>query len=247
MSRQVFVHFLPSLFDPGDLRGGTAVMIDVLRASTTICHALHAGATAVVPCAEVDAARETAAAMAGESPVLGGERGGELIDGFDLDNSPLRYTTGSVGGRTVVFTSTNGTRALMRCSAADQILLASFVNLGSVIAYLDRCRGPIHLVSAGTRGEISAEDVLCAGAIACGLKRLEQTMDVDADDQARMSAELFGLHCDRLPDALAESRGGRNCRKLGFATDIARAAEVDRFDLVPMFSPETGRITAFAR
>ena len=109
MRREIFTHFLPNLFDSAELRGGMAVVIDVLRASTTICHALAAGATAVLPCGEVEEALRLKQELAVENPVLGGEREGKLIDGFDLDNSPFRYTPENVAGRAVVFTTTNGT------------------------------------------------------------------------------------------------------------------------------------------
>ena len=111
MSRDCRVHFLPTMFDPHDLRGGMAVMLDVLRASTTLTHALAEGATAVLPCEHVEQARQLAAnPQGGESVLLGGEREGRLIDGFDLDNSPLSYTGWRVRQRTIVFTTTNGTR-----------------------------------------------------------------------------------------------------------------------------------------
>ena len=86
MSRELSVHFLPQLFEPGELRGGIAVVIDVLRASTTIVHALAAGAQTVVPCAEVDQAHQVAANLSTNNVLLGGEREGRLIPGFDLDN-----------------------------------------------------------------------------------------------------------------------------------------------------------------
>ncbi|MBS0265265.1 MAG: 2-phosphosulfolactate phosphatase, partial [Planctomycetes bacterium] len=88
MSRPVFVHLLPSLFEPEDLQGGVAVVIDVLRATSTIVYALHAGAQRVIPCGEIDEARKTAAGLPAGTALLGGERGGLRISGFDLGNSP---------------------------------------------------------------------------------------------------------------------------------------------------------------
>src|ERR1700733_12632677 len=141
------VHFLPELTTPAELAAGVVVVIDVLRASTTITTALAAGAREVIPCAEVEQARiradqlgrrhaastkalvaatadaaKTVAAGTHESdsgPLLGGERGGLPIDGFDLGNSPSEFTAQTIAGRTVVFTTTNGTKALLACTAAQ--------------------------------------------------------------------------------------------------------------------------------
>ncbi len=163
MPQSVFVHWLPTLFVPEDLRGGVAVVIDVLRASTTMSQALFAEANAVIPCGEVAEAQERAANLPGGSFLLGGERGGVKIPGFDLGNSPAEYTPERVAGRTIVFSTTNGTRALKRCEQADQILIGCFANLDAVAKAVGKTGLPAHLVCAGTDGVLSAEDVLCAG------------------------------------------------------------------------------------
>ncbi len=124
MPRTLAVHFLPSLVTPEELSGGDVVMIDVLRASTTITHALAAGAKCIVPCREVDEARRLVQTLAGEPVLLGGERGGLPIDGFHLGNSPNEFTAAAVRGKTIAFTTTNGTLALMQCRTAARFSLA---------------------------------------------------------------------------------------------------------------------------
>lgn len=245
MSRPVFVHLLPSLFQPDDLRGSLAVVIDVLRASTTIVHALAAGAQGVIPVETVDEAREIAGSFPNNHVVLGGERDSRRIDGFDLGNSPRRYTAETVGGRSVVFTTTNGTRALHRSRQADRVLIGAFVNLNAVLGLLADDDRPVHLVCAGTRGEVTAEDVLCAGALVIGLNNVIGGT-CSLSDAARIAADDFTVrspnrHC--FTRALQTSLGGRNLEQAGFGDDIAIAATWDRFDLVPEFSAETGRIT----
>jgi 2-phosphosulfolactate phosphatase len=246
MTRDVFVHLLPVLFQPDDLRGGTAVVIDVLRATTTITHALAADADAVIPCEEVEEARQIAASFPATDVVLGGERESKIIEGFDLDNSPLKYTPETVGGKTVVFTTTNGTRALSRSRQAERILLGSFVNLNAVIESLAEDNRALHLVCAGTGGQISAEDVLCAGAIAEGLATTLGSTS-RRHDQTRIAMDFFVANMQdesSLLEAIRESLGGRNLHQLGFDSDIERAATRDLFDLVPSYSPQTGRIEA---
>src|SRR5262245_9024917 len=112
MPRRVYVHLAPELFQSGDLHDGVAVVIDVLRASTTIVQALAAGALAVIPCSEVDEAERLAARFRPGTALLGGERKGVRIAGFDLGNSPGEYTPAVLRGKTLIFTTTNGTRAL---------------------------------------------------------------------------------------------------------------------------------------
>src|SRR5262245_39532454 len=123
--RQIDVFLLPALVEPAALAGKTAVVIDVLRATTTIVQALATGAKEIVPLQEVDEARRLAEKL-GEGAILGGERGGVLIPGFDLGNSPAEYTAAKVAGKTVVFTTTNGTRALQRCKMAERVLIGAF-------------------------------------------------------------------------------------------------------------------------
>src|SRR5262245_6050961 len=135
--RQIDVYLLPALVEPAELAGKTAVVIDVLRATTTIIHALAHGATQVVPCLEVEEAVERASSLArdkqAETLVLrGGERGGRQITGFELGNSPAEYSREVVAGKTVVFTTTNGTRAMQRCREARRVLVGAFVNFSAV-------------------------------------------------------------------------------------------------------------------
>src|SRR3954452_7183254 len=134
--REVHVHLLPELVPPGRLAGGLAVVIDVLRATTTIVHALAAGCTAVRPCAEVEEARDLAGGMRAGRVLLGGERGGVPLPGFDLGNSPREYTAKVCRGSTLVLTTTNGTRALLRAAEAARVLVASFANFSAVCEQL---------------------------------------------------------------------------------------------------------------
>jgi len=246
MSRDVYVHLLPSLFDPVELRCGVAVVIDVLRASTTIVHALAAGAESVIPCQDLDDAKRIAANLSTGNVLLGGERNGVLIEGFDLDNSPLRYTVESVADQTIVFTTTNGTRALLRSRLAERILIGSFVNLGAVVEVLQQIDGPIHLVCAGTQGKISAEDVLFAGAVAANVSATQRRFNTH-HDETRIAMEFYRANSKdhaTLLDAIRNGRGGKNLGVNGFDADIQRAAQIDLFQIVPMYDSEAEVIRA---
>src|SRR4051794_40623441 len=107
----VSVHFLPSFLLPETLSGGLAVVIDVLRATTSMVHALASGVESVRPCSEIDEARQLAATFPHGEAILGGERQGLPIEGFDCGNSPSAYDSTRCPGKTLVMTTTNGTRA----------------------------------------------------------------------------------------------------------------------------------------
>ena len=255
------VHLLPQLVPEDHLRGGVAVVIDVLRATTTITQALASGATAVLPCQSVAEAQALAAELVGiklASPddtvsmdlrhtaglLLGGERQGQLIPGFDLDNSPLKYAPSVVSGKTVLFTTTNGTRALQHCRSADRVLLGCFSNLHALIALLAEEARPIHLVCAGTDGAISTDDALCAGAIATGVWAARKWPQWSGDE-LRLVMDLFTCRCQPMRELLGvlrDSLGGRNLIELGFDADIERAARWDLCRIVPEFDPATRRI-----
>jgi len=248
------VYALPKLVEPEELAGAAAVVIDVLRASTTIIYALEAGAKEVVPCLQVSDALAAAEQMPAGQFVLGGERGGLPIDGFHLGNSPEDYSPEQVRGKTVLFTTTNGTRAMLYARAAAEVLIAGFVNASAVVRALSHCE-QIHILCAGTGGQISQDDVLLAGMLVERLQR-QGGLTYQQNAQAITARELWlrsfalpkALGAEPLgPEALAEqlrqSLGVRNLLALGLADDILAAAQIDRFTGVPRFDPRTGRIS----
>ncbi len=228
--REVRVHLLPELVPAGALAGGLAVVIDVLRATTTIVHALAAGCKAVLPCAEVDEARERAGGMRVGRVLLGGERGGAPLPGFDLGNSPREYTAQVCRGNTLVLTTTNGTRALLRAAEAERVLVAGFVNYSAVCEQLRHDLRPVHVVCAGTDGGVALEDTLLAGALVDFLCQLGEAR---LNDAARLAWDSFENQGQVLLGALEVSAGGAILRRLGYDEDIRAAAHVDHFALVP--------------
>jgi 2-phosphosulfolactate phosphatase len=228
--RDVFVHLLPELVAPGRLQGSVAVVIDVLRATTTIVQALASGCTAVRPCAAVEEAKALAGTMRAGRVILGGERGGTPLPGFDLGNSPREYTPRACKGNTLVLTTTNGTRALLRAADAERVLLAAFVNFSAVCEQLRQDTRPVHIVCAGTEGDVTLEDTLLAGAL---VDFLCDVGEVEVNDSARLAWDCFENHGRLLLGALEVSQGGAILRRLGYDDDIRMAAEVDRFALVP--------------
>jgi 2-phosphosulfolactate phosphatase len=229
----IAVHLLPALLPPGALRGGIAVVVDVLRASTMIVHALSAGCEAVLPCAEIDEARAVAQAFPSGQALLGGERHGVPIEGFDLGNSPRSCTQERCAGKSLVFTTTNGTRAILAGLDADRLVVGSFANLGATVALLIQEARPAHIVCSGTEGEISFEDVLLAGALVAQLSLFRK--GGRTNDSAEIAARLWHERQREnrpLADLIAIGRGGRRVTELGLRDDIEAAAEIDRYPLI---------------
>ena len=239
------VHLLPSLFEPAELAGGSAVVIDVLRASTTMIQALASGARRVLPCGSVEEARDRAELLPAEERLLGGERHGLLIPGFDLDNSPRGYTPQRLAGRTLVFTTTNGTQALRRAAQAEAICIGAFVNLRAVEAHLQSETRPVHLVCAGTDGQLTSEDILCAGMLADRLTAMHRFALVPGDaatELAILFARTHGTSPASILAALECSRGGLNLLELGLGEDVRLAAGCDTLPLVPVWDRATDEL-----
>lgn len=223
-------------------------MIDVLRASTTIATALAHGAARVRPVTGIAEARSVAAALGGDA-LLGGEREGVRIAGFDLGNSPLEYTRDRIAGRPLVITTTNGTAALAACLSAREVLVGAIVNSAAVAAAVRRLAAAtgatdVHLVCAGTDGEPSGEDLLGAGAI------LAAAAPAGPDDVLDAAARAARATFDRMLGAadprgeiVAEFRrapGGANLVALGMEADLPVCAGRDSVGAVPRLDPATG-------
>ncbi len=207
-----------------------AVIIDVLRATTVICTALDAGANEVITCVDVDQAKSIAQSRL-TRPLLCGERQCKKISGFDLGNSPAEYTAETVGGRDLVMTTTNGTRAIAAAEKVPEIFAASFLNLSALVHRLARYHR-VQLICAGTDGQLTGEDVLLAGAI---LQRLLAMQEVTFADDACQLATHYWEAIKNLPlaEAFSSTLGGRNLACAGYLTDLQLCANIDVTTIVP--------------
>jgi len=242
----VFVHLLPKLIAPGSLHGAMAVVVDVLRATTVMVHALAAGCEAVMPCSEIDEAKTIASKLPAGTTLLCGERHGLPIPGFDLGNSPAEFTPGACRGKTLVMTTTNGTRAILASLEAKRVYIASFVNLTATVAEISvefrrtDC-APLHIVCAGTEGFISWEDSALAGALTARLLVPAEGIEPDGhclgNDEAMIVLSQWRdiaryLQHRPLSRLLSLGRGGQNVQRIGLTGDLDDAAVFDHFSLV---------------
>jgi 2-phosphosulfolactate phosphatase len=239
---RVDVALTPADLARQDLSGRAVFGVDILRATTTICAALHHGATAVTPCATIDDARATAAAIPGS--VLAGERDGVRIEGFALGNSPRDMTPRAVQDRVVVLCTTNGTALLRAAGRASSAYAMAAVNFSVSVL-----RAQIHLAEtgdllvacAGREGAFGLDDAYTAGrflrAVLAG--RVRGRGLTDAALAAVQLARHQGNRWDRL---LRQSAAGRRLTGLGFGEDVRMAARQDEFPVVALW--REGRIVA---
>lgn len=224
--------------DASFVRGGAAVVIDVLRATTTIAALLEAGARAVWPVTEVDGARSLADQLGGA--LLAGERDGLPPTGFDMGNSPLDAVPQKVSGRDVVLTTTNGTRAIERCGEAKSLITAAFVNAGSAACWMER-QGVerIYIVCAGTRGKFSLDDALCAGLL---VLRISERRSCELTDAALAARTLFERFQTKPALGVAASHHAGALEALGLSEDVDYATQLDLLQVLPLREQVAGRI-----
>lgn len=241
--RPLAVHLTPRAVAPEALAGAVVIVIDALRASVTMTAALAHGALRILPVLTVDEARGAAGKLERGTFLLGGERGGQRIEGFDLDNSPLGYTAERVRGKTIVFTTTNGTASLLHARLAARVLVGSFANLSAVCDAVAADPRPVHILCAGTRDEVSLDDCLPTGAMVERLTRAGR--QIVAEDSARLCLAAWRSVADSPADLLAamrSGRGGRNLVRLGLDADIEFCSRVDSLAVVPCFDPGAGEV-----
>ena len=227
------------------VRGRNAVVLDILRASTTMVVALNNGAKQIVLAATPEEAHTHAGGLAAGSFLLGGERGGLIIKGFDLGNSPRDYTRERVQNKTIVFTTTNGTRALRDCASegAATLWIGCLLNVRAVRDALLPLRHDIVLVCAGTEGVQGADDAYAAGALVDALRK---SSAFHLDDSAVIAMNHFRA-APKAIQVLRASLGGRNLIRAGLARDLADCDGArGSVNLAPKYQPRKNRVTATA-
>lgn len=222
----------PALISLFDVEDYIVVIVDIFRATSSICYGIENGAKAIIPVAEVEeceAYREQ-----GLDYLLAAERNGEVVTGFDFGNSPFSYTKEKVSGKTVVLTTTNGTQALHLSRKAKKIVIGSFLNLTALCNWLKTQNENILLVCAGWKSNFNLEDTLFAGAVVDQLKEL----DFKLDDAAIASNDLFQIGKNDINQYLKKTSHGERLKKLGIEKDIAFCLQVDLTTAIPILDGE---------
>lgn len=232
---RVDLFLVPGSASEERLNGRTLVMVDVLRASTTICQSLRSGARAVIPVERPGEAAELRARIGIEDTVLGGEREGIKIENFDLGNSSLEYTESRVKGKTVILTTSNGTQCYLKSNTSGLIITCGLVNVSRVAQKVTEAGRDLAILCAGTKGDFSMEDTLCGGMLIHKLLEAEK-LELKLNDSASVALLLYRDNSESLKIAIAGGEHGRYLAELGFSTDVDVASEPDSIPVLPVLN-----------
>lgn len=215
----------PALWPQFNPQGKVCVIIDVLRATSTIATALANGAEAVIPVSGIDDCK----AFEGlPHHILAAERDGRTCPGMVHGNSPLEYSAGTVAGKTLVLTTTNGTQALVLAQQAEERYIASFLNLTATTAHLTELGKDTILICAGWKGRVNLEDTLLAGAM---VQRLIPHFSI-ADDAALLALGAFNNYEKTLHNKVLQSAHAQRLAHIGIRDDIAFCLRTDHYPIV---------------
>ena len=232
----IAVYFTPLGLNAGELGGRGVVVIDVLRATTTIVAALANGAKAVVPAASSEEAVRLTANLAKDGFVLAGERKSLKIEGFGLGNSPREMTPEAVGGKTIFLATTNGTPALVAAQGGDPVLVGAAVNFKALVARARQVfaqRGELIIVCAGRDKQFALEDAYTAGRLIKAVR--PGTRKLTLNDAARAALGLTRQFATWAA-ALEQSEAAHQLVQVDLADDVTFSAKADRFGVVPTYA-----------
>ncbi len=232
---RVDVAFTPHELKRKNLTGKSVVVIDALRATSTMIVAFENGCSAFIPVATVEEARE----MVFQNPhyLLAGERGALPLEGFHLGNSPRDYRPDTVRGKVIVMTTTNGTGALVASRSGEEVFIGSFLNLQAVTERLKEAGRDVLIACAGEKDVFCLEDTVCGGAM---IDRLERNTAVSGNDASRAAKALYEQCEGDIYGALCSCDWGRHLEGLGLGKDVRTCARIDSSSLVPVY--RDGRI-----
>lgn len=228
----VEVCFSPALLHLHDTSGKIVVIIDIFRATSTIVAALGNGAARVVPMSSVEECVELG--LCTPDSITAGERDGQVAPGLAHGNSPLEYSREFVAGKTLLLTTTNGTKLLHMVEESEQILIGAFSNLSALAEYLLLQKKPVILACAAWKDKINMEDSLFAGAV---VERLQHTFEL-YDDSSRICLAMYhdALNHQSLIDYLRASTHYHRLSGYGLIEDMEYAAKIDTHPIVPVYN-----------
>ncbi len=243
---KIDAYLIPNLTEKElQFENSAVLMIDVLRASSSVCAALTNGAKEVITLETIDKAVQLFSSLSRESRFLGGERNGIKPTGFDAGNSPTEYIEEKVKGKSVIITTTNGSQIFQKCKDAKRKIVAGFINIDPVLDFLsNKCSeeeiSKIYIICAGNDGRLSFEDTLCAGAYIDRLMKIFDTEKIS--DSALIAKNLYDMHKDNLSDFIKTRDHSKHLEEIGMADDIDICLEHNRYPVVPIISGSSIKI-----
>jgi 2-phosphosulfolactate phosphatase len=242
---KIEVFLTPSGIEETAFSDKIVVVIDVLRASTTMITALENGAREIIPVAEVEDALMVAASLFSERPLLSGERQGKVIQGFDLGNSPEEFAPNVVSDKSLVFCTTNGTKAIVKAKNAKVLVICGFINISVVKEFILKAENLEHnlaIVCAGKENRFSLEDTLCAGLLVDKLLTDKKGQAFTLSDGAAAARILYEKYRGNEFAALRDSEHGKYLSMIGFGKDIEIASRIDTSQALPILEESMLRL-----
>ncbi|MBD3386897.1 2-phosphosulfolactate phosphatase [candidate division KSB1 bacterium] len=229
----MLVYHTPADINPELPSSGCVVVIDVLRATSTIVTALHHGCRKIIPVSEISQAWAMAEEKKSCSFLMAGERKGRIIKDFDLGNSPSDFTVEKVRNKSIVLTTSNGTRALKRCDLVQSVLICSLLNVQAVSECL-KFQDPENtiILCAGSDNQPSLEDSVCAGLLIKNLASLRTVPLGEGCEYALSVARRYGSDVHAMLHAAPH---GRFLQSIGFGRDLDDCARLNSFKIVPRY------------
>ncbi len=227
MQRKIEVCLTPALLDLYTIEESIVVVIDILRATSSMVYGIHNGAKAIIPVALV----EDCLNYKGLDYLLAAERNGEVVAGYDFGNSPFSYTKEKVEGKTIVLTTTNGTQALhMARARAHQVVIGSFLNLETLCLWLQTQDKHVLLLCAGWKGQFNLEDTLFSGAV---VNRLRHAFS-HFDDSSVAAEDLYLLAKKDLRAYLTKSSHSNRLAALNIEEDVNFCLQLNVCEVIPV-------------
>jgi 2-phosphosulfolactate phosphatase len=232
---RIDVFFIPDAIDELQLRDKNVVVIDVLRACTTIVTALANGAKEIIPVSSVESAVKISGNLFGDVILLGGERNGKLIEGFNLSNSPQEYTEEVVKNKSIIFSTTNGSQAMVKSRYARNLVVGCFVNVSRVVEFIREINADFSIICAGKQGAFCIEDAVCTGMI---IQKLDEAgiSDMLLSDAALASMVLYKNYGKNILNMMKKSEHGGYLSEIGFGDDLKVCAGIDTYSVLPILS-----------
>src|SRR5574343_255064 len=234
MSREIEVCLSPTLIPNYTIEGRIVVVIDIFRATSSICYGIENGAESIIPVATI----EECLSYNGKGYLLAAERNGEVVEGFDFGNSPFSYTKEKVEGKTVVLTTTNGTHAINQSLKEKQIVIGSFLNLNAFCTWLDTQAYDVLLLCSGWKNKFNLEDTLFAGAVVNTLRNSFNHFC----DASIASEDMYLLAKGNLREYLYKSSHSQRLKELNIEDDIQFCLKQNICNSIPVL--EDGKLVA---
>lgn len=228
------VFFSSQTFQEEELRKKVVVVIDVLRASSTIITALMNEAKGIIPVEDMGEASRISQSVDSDNLLLCGEKDGIKIQGYDLGNSPFEYSPEVVKNKTLIFNTTNGTKAIKKAVGSAELYIGTFLNLSTIVNTLRKEEKDIVLICAGWRGRMAIEDLLFAGNIVYNLSNGK--LVEEARDGAKVAFGLYDKFRDNISEVIHSSNHAERLKEISGSEDIDYCAQTDICDVLPVLN-----------